>query len=114
MNRRVETVARIGYDTDLRQAIAVLERVLTEDPRVLGDPAPTVWVSRLADSWIEVKLWPWVRTEDWWEMHSDLPGLVRLGLADAGIEIPGPRRDVVTRAAPPSEANRKAEAPDRA
>jgi len=102
VNRRVEAVARIGYDTDLRAAMAVLQTLMEEDARVLEDPRPTVWVSRLAESWVEVKLWPWVRTGDWWSMHSDLPRLVRLRLEEEGIEVPVPRRDVTTRAAGPA------------
>ena len=109
--RRIETVARIGYDTDLQTAIAVLEHLLVEDERVLEDPAPTVWVSRLAESWVEVKLWPWVMTEDWWSMHSDLPRLVRLRLEEEGIEVPVPRRDVTTREAQPPLAHHKGPAP---
>jgi small conductance mechanosensitive channel len=104
VNRRVEAVARIGYTSDLQEAMAVLEQMLREDERVLDEPAPTVWVSRLAESWVEVKLWPWVRTVDWWSMHSDLPRLVRLRLAREGIEVPVPRRDVTTRAAGPPAA----------
>ena len=102
--RRIETVARVGYDTDLQAAIGVLLRLIEEDERVLEDPAPTVWVSRLAESWVEVKLWPWVRTADWWSMHSDLPRLVRLRLAEEGIRIPVPRMDVVTNVSGPSAA----------
>lgn len=104
VNRRVEAIARIGYETDLREAMSALLRLLEEDARVLDDPAPTVWVSRLAESWVEVKLWPWVKTEDWWSMHSDLPRLVRIKLADEGIGIPVPRRDVTTRPAEPAAA----------
>ncbi len=102
--RRVEAVARVGYDADLERAIQVLERLLMEDERVLEDPAPTVWVSRLAESWVEIKLWPWVKTVDWWSLHSDLPRLVRLRLADEGIRIPVPRMDVVTEVSGPSAA----------
>ncbi len=109
--RRIETVARIGYDTDLQAAIAVLQRLIEEDERVLEDPAPTVWVSRLAESWVEIKLWPWVKTEDWWSMHHDLPRLVRLRLEEEGIEVPVPRRDVTTRAAQPPAAREKGPAP---
>jgi small-conductance mechanosensitive channel len=103
VNRRVDTVARIGYETDLQAAIALLEQLLRDDPRVLEDPAPRVWVSRLDESWVEVKLWPWVKTEDWWSMYSNLPRLVRLKLAEAGIDVPVPRRDVTTRPVGPPE-----------
>jgi small conductance mechanosensitive channel len=103
VNRRVDCVARIGYETDLQAAIALLEQLLRDDPRVLEAPAPRVWVSRLDESWVEVKLWPWVKTEDWWSMYSNLPRLVRLKLAEAGIDVPVPRRDVTTRPAGPPE-----------
>ena len=101
VNRRVEAVARVGYDTDLRRALTVLRELLVADERVLDDPAPTVWVSRLGESWVEIKLWPWVRTEDWWSMHSDLPRLVRLKLEEEAIPVPVPRRDVTMRPAAP-------------
>lgn len=114
VNRRVEAVARIGYDTDLSGAMAVLRRLMEQDERVLKEPAPTVWVSRLAESWVELKLWPWVKTEDWWSMHSDLPRLVRLRLAREGIEVPVPRRDVTTRAAGPLAAATGPESADTA
>jgi len=100
--RRVEAVARVGYDADLESAIQVLERLLVEDERVLENPAPTIWVSRLAESWVELKLWPWVKTEDWWSLTSDLPRLVRLRLEAESIDVPVPRRDVVTRVAGPA------------
>ena len=92
-------MARIGYDTDLQAAIGVLEELLEQDERVLEDPAPRVWVSRLDESWAEVKLWAWARTPDWWALYSDLPRMVRLKLSEAGIEVPVPRRDVTTRVA---------------
>jgi len=99
LNRRADAVARIGYDTDLQAAIGVLEELLEQDERVLEDPAPRVWVSRLDESWAEVKLWAWARTPDWWALYSDLPRMVRLKLSEAGIEVPVPRRDVTTRVA---------------
>jgi len=93
--RRVEAVARIGYDQDQDRVIDVLMDVLKSDARVLDDPAPSVFVSRLADSWAEVKLWPWVKTSDWWPLTVDLPRLVRRRLAAEGIEIPHPRVEIL-------------------
>ena len=103
-NRRADAVARIGYDSDLQAAIAVLEELLRDDERVLEDPAPRVWVSQLDESWAEVRLWAWARTSKWWSLYSDLPRLVRGKLAAAGIEVPVPRRDVTMRAAKSKES----------
>lgn len=100
--RRVECVARIGYDTDLRPAMDVLEQLLRDDPRVLEDPAPRAWVSDLGQSWVEVKLWGWVKTDDWWSLYSNLREMVRLKLAEEGIQVPVPRMDVTARQSGPT------------
>jgi small conductance mechanosensitive channel len=89
--RRVECVARIGYEADLRKALAVLEQLLRDEPRVLDDPAPHVWVSDLHESWVELEVWGWVKSEDWWPLYSELRRLVRLKLEEEGIEMPSRR-----------------------
>ena len=93
--RRAEAVARIGYDQDQERVIDMLMDVLESDDRVIDEPAPSVFVSQLADSWAEVTLWPWVRTSDWWPMTVDLPRLVHKRLAEEGIEIPYPRMEIL-------------------
>jgi len=65
------------------------------EKKLLDDPGPSVIVSRLADSWAEVKLWPWVKNADWWSLTADLPGLIRLRLDEEGIAIPYPRTEIV-------------------
>jgi len=93
--RRVDCVVRIGYGADLERALVVLEQLLRDDPRVLEDPAPHVWVSSLDESWVELKVWGWVKSEDWWPLYSELRRLVRLKLADEGIEVPARRYEQV-------------------
>jgi small conductance mechanosensitive channel len=93
--RRVEAIARIGYDDDLQKVVGVFYDMLKSDERVLDEPAPQVFASSLAESWIEVKLWPWVKNSDWWSLTADLPRLIRLRLDEEGIAIPYPRREIV-------------------
>lgn len=93
--RRVEAIARIGYDEDQERVIGLLMEVLESDDRVLEEPPPSVFVSALAESWVEVKLWPWVKTDDWWQMTVDLPRLVRRRLGEEGITIPYPRIEIL-------------------
>jgi small conductance mechanosensitive channel len=93
--RRVEAIARIGYDDDLQKVVRVFYDMLKSDERVVDEPAPLVFASSLAESWIEVKLWPWVKNADWWSLTSDLPRLISQRLDEEGIAIPYPRREIV-------------------
>jgi small conductance mechanosensitive channel len=92
--RRVEIEVRIGYREDLDRAIEILRVLLDQNERVLKKPEPAIFVSKLADSWIEIAVRPWVRNEDWWPLLTELPRLVRLRFAEEGIEIPYPKREV--------------------
>ena len=58
--RRVDMVFGIGYGDDIRKAKDILNRILSEDSRVLKDPAPTVVaVSELGDSSVNFVVRPW-------------------------------------------------------
>ncbi len=93
--RRVDVTVRIGYGEDLDRAIGILHALLDEQEKILEKPAPSIFVSELADSWIELAVRPWVRNEDWWPLLTELPRLIRLRFLEEGIEIPYPRREVV-------------------
>jgi small conductance mechanosensitive channel len=102
--RRVDCVVRIGYAADLQRTIRILEQLLRDDPRVLEEPAPHVWVGSLDESWIELNVWGWVKSEDWWSLYSEIRALVRLKLAEEGIEVPARRyRQVSGRESEPSK-----------
>jgi small conductance mechanosensitive channel len=100
--RRVDASISIGYGEDLDRAMEVLHNLLDEYERVLDTPKPEIFVSDLADSWIELAVRPWVKNEDWWRVTTELPRLMRLRFAEEGIEIPYPRRDIAT--LPPDES----------
>lgn len=93
-SRRVDLVFGIGYDDDLKRAKNILERALTEDPRVLKDPAPLVAVSELADSSVNFVVRPWVKDADYWGFYWDITEKVKLALDAEGISIPYPQRDI--------------------
>ena len=93
--RRVEAIARIGYDDDLERVLGVFRDMLQTDERVLDEPSPLVFAKRLAESWIDVKLWAWVNNSDWFSLNTDLPRLIRIRLEEEGIAIPYPRREIV-------------------
>ena len=92
--RRIDMVFGIGYEDDIRKAKATLERIISEDERILKDPAPTVAVSELADSSINFVVRPWVKTSDYWAVYFDVTEKVKLTFDAEGISIPFPQRDV--------------------
>jgi small conductance mechanosensitive channel len=92
--RRVDLVIGIGYDDDIKKAKEILEAILKEENRLLGDPAPTVAVSELADSSVNFVVRPWVNTSDYWNVYFDLTEKIKTRFDAEGISIPYPQRDV--------------------
>jgi len=92
--RRVDMVFGIGYDDDIRQAKAILEKIVNEDERVLKDPAPVIALSELADSSVNFVVRPWVNSGDYWAVMWDTNEKVKMAFDEAGISIPYPQMDV--------------------
>ncbi|MCP4569971.1 MAG: mechanosensitive ion channel [FCB group bacterium] len=92
--RRVDMVFGIGYDDDIKKAKGILEQILSEDSRILKDPAPVVAVSELADSSVNFAVRPWAKTADYWGVYFDVTEKVKLTFDEQGISIPYPQQDV--------------------
>ncbi len=87
---RVDLTYGVSYDADIKQTKDVLMEVLTSNPKVLNDPAPTVSVSELADSSVNFAVRPWANVADYWDVYFQTTEQVKLALDKAGIEIPYP------------------------
>lgn len=92
--RRIDMVFGIGYDDNLKKAKQILERLISEDSRILKDPSPVVAVSELADSSVNFVVRPWVKTGDYWAVYWDFTEKVKLTFDTEGISIPYPQQDV--------------------
>ncbi len=92
--RRVDLVFGCGYNDDLKKVKSVLQRIVSEDERILKDPAVTIAVSELADSSVNFVVRPWVATADYWGVYFDLTEKVKLEFDKEGISIPFPQQDV--------------------
>ena len=87
---RVDLTFGVGYDSDIKQTKEVLLKVLTSNPKVLQDPAPSVNVSELADSSVNFAVRPWCTVADYWDVYFATHENVKIALDAAGIEIPYP------------------------
>ncbi len=92
--RRIDMVFGIGYDDDIDKARDIITGVLTEDPRVLKDPAWKVAVSELGDSSVNFVVRPWTHSGDYWDVRFELIEKIKKRFDEQGISIPYPQRDV--------------------
>ena len=87
---RVDTVVGVGYDEDIKKTKEVLMEVLTSNPKVLQDPAPSVNVCELADSSVNFAVRPYCKPEDYWDVYFGTIENTKLALDQHNIEIPYP------------------------
>lgn len=66
--RRVEWVIGIEYGEDVEKARKVVLDILQNDKRVKDDPAPTVVLSELNNSSVDMTIRCWVDNDDYWNV----------------------------------------------
>ena len=87
---RVDTVIGVAYEEDIKKVKDVLLEVLTSNPLVLEDPAPSVNVMELADSSVNFAVRPFSKPEHYWDVYFATYENCKIALDKAGIEIPYP------------------------
>ncbi|HER25474.1 MAG TPA: mechanosensitive ion channel [Rhodospirillales bacterium] len=92
--RRISLTIGIAYSDDVNAAMAELLALMEADKRVLGDPAPAIFVADLADSSVNMTLMCWTASGDFWETKCDLLARAKLRLDEKGYSLPFPQRDV--------------------
>ncbi|MDO4294101.1 MAG: mechanosensitive ion channel family protein [Eubacteriales bacterium] len=92
--RRVDLRVGISYDSDIRQARAVVLKLAEANPLVLKDRDTTVYVDALADSSVTLFIRFWARKEDYWQARYELLESIKYGFDEAGIQIPYNQLDV--------------------
>lgn len=86
----------VAYGTDTDKLTEVLLAVAKEDPNVLDDPKPKVFFDSYGDSSLNFELGVWTQTMGLSprSLRSGINFAVYKALAEAGIEIPFPQRDL--------------------
>jgi small conductance mechanosensitive channel len=91
---RLDLTYGIGYEDDLLKAKQVLLDIVQADERVVAEPKPTVIVSELADSSVNLSVRPYVRVNDMPAVTAAVTEQAKLRFDAEGISIPFPQRDV--------------------
>ncbi len=92
--RRVDMEFGIHYDDDIDHAMRIIDEILQADERILEEPEPLIAVGMLADSSVNIRVRPWVKTEDLWPVRYDIQKKVKERFDEEGITIPFPQRDI--------------------
>jgi len=93
---RVRMRIPVGYACDLRLAQRLIIETAKENPRILNEPEPAVWITAFGERAVEHELRYWISDPE--AGLGNIQGEVFLGIWDrfkeAGIAIPYPRQDV--------------------
>jgi small conductance mechanosensitive channel len=92
--RRIDLVIGVGYEDDLKLVKSTLEEILSNNEKVLQEPAPAVALAELADSSVNFNVRPWVKSEDYWAVRSALLETIKLTFDEKNISIPYPQMDI--------------------
>jgi small-conductance mechanosensitive channel len=94
-NRRIDVQVGVAYGSDTDKVTELLLKVAKEHNDVLEYPEPTVLFTSFGDSSLNFSLRAWTaRFRDFLRVGSELTSGVNKALAEAGITIPFPQRDV--------------------
>lgn len=89
---RLDVVASVAYGTDLKKAKEVLWEVIRSEKEIMWEPKkPSVAVSNLGDSSVDITLWLWTKVEDYWTLWEHIREDIYIAFNNAGVEIPFPQ-----------------------
>lgn len=92
--RRVDWTVGVEYGSDYDKVEATIRTILAADKRVLDKPAPTIALTALADSSVNVVIRVWVKSEDYWDVFFDMNKTIYAVFNREGIGFPFPQLTV--------------------
>jgi small-conductance mechanosensitive channel len=93
-NRRMEILVGVAYGTPPERVLTILEDIARAHKHVREDPLARAYFIDFGDSSLNFRLLAWVALENRLETESEIRVQINQKLAEAGIEIPFPQRDL--------------------
>ncbi|KXB13291.1 mechanosensitive ion channel protein MscS [Xylella fastidiosa] len=92
--RRIEITVGVDYQDDLKKAKDILLKIASDNPKILSDPAPLVYVNNLGESSVDLLLLAYTQNDNFNPAKSELLEQIHNQLPENGLNIPYPQRDL--------------------
>ena len=92
--RQLDITVGVAYETDLNAALAAVDDVLRNNPRVLKEPAAVIGVKVLADSSVHLAVKPWTDVADFGPAGGEINKALLEAFRNKSIVIPFPQHEV--------------------
>lgn len=92
--RQLDVKVGISYQSDIRQAKGILEKLLKEEPDIYHEQEMAVFVDELAESAVILGFRAWVPTDRYWKVKWGLNEKIKMSFDKEGIKIPYDQLDV--------------------
>lgn len=92
--RQLDLSVGISYSADLNKVLSIVNDILSQNPRLLKDPAPGVGIKMLADSSITIAIRPWTTVPNYGPAGAEIYTAVIERFRANKIEIPFPQHEV--------------------
>ena len=92
--RRLEIPVPISYREDYEKAKEVIMKVINDEDRLLKDRTNRVVIDKFGESSVDLLVWVWCESEDYWPVLFDMKTNIKKALDNAEIEIPFNQLDV--------------------
>jgi len=95
--RRVDFKFQVSYNSDLKLVKDTLINLVSQDERVLTDPAPFAQISEYGNSSITFTVRVWAKTTDYWNLYFSIMEKVKVEFDKQNIQIPYNQLDITIR-----------------
>ncbi|MFA6810588.1 MAG: mechanosensitive ion channel domain-containing protein [Desulfoplanes sp.] len=92
--RRLDLIIGVGYNDSIDHVKQVIADILSQDSRILQDPAPLIGLVELANSSVNFAVRPWVKNDNYWPVYFDTLENIKKRFDAESISIPFPQQDI--------------------
>ena len=92
--RRIDLIVPIAYSEDIQKARGVIMELIDNNDRVIHDKYNRVAVQTLNESSVDLSVWIWVKSGDYWDMLEKMQEGIKNALDRNSIKIPFNQLDI--------------------